>query len=49
MQLCVISGFLCGVNEVFTLLESVTSQSSEDLIEVISHILLRVVEESVLL
>ena len=38
LKLYVISGFLWGVNEVFTLLGSVTSQKSEDLIAVISHI-----------
>jgi hypothetical protein len=37
LQLCVFSGFLCGVNEVFTLLGSVMSQKSEDLIAVTSR------------
>lgn len=38
LQLCVISRFFCGVNEVFTLLGSVTTQKSEGFIAVISHI-----------
>jgi len=37
LQLCVFSGFLCGVNEVFTLLGSVMSLKSEDLIAVTSR------------
>jgi len=38
LQLCLVSGFLCGVNEVFTPLGSVKFQKSEDLIAVTSQI-----------